>query len=64
MKMTIKLITRTCEISDKSDLAVKNTISNLLKHYNDLLDRRSSGRARDEITYFYVGDVFRIYLGS
>ena len=32
--------------------------------YNDLLDRPSSWRGRDEVTYFYVGDVFCIYLGS
>ena len=29
-----------------------------------MLDRRSSGRARNEVTYFYVGDLFCIYLGS
>ena len=28
-------------------------------HYNDLLDLQSSGRAEDEFTYFYVGDVFK-----
>ena len=33
--------------------------------YNDLLDRHSSGRGRDEVTYFYVRDVFYIpYLGT
>ena len=36
----------------------------LVKYYNDLLDRQSSGRGRDEVTYFYVGDVFCIYLGT
>ena len=36
----------------------------LVKHYNDFLDRQSSERGRDEITYLYVGDVFGIYLGT
>ena len=40
-----------------------NVTTLLVKHYNDLLERRSSGRARDEVTFFYVGDVFCIYLG-
>ena len=30
---------------------------------NDLLDRQSSEQGRDEVTYFYIGDVFGIYLG-
>ena len=30
----------------------------LVKQYNDLLDRQSSERGKDEVTYFYVGDVF------
>ena len=30
----------------------------LVKHYNDLLDRQVSGRGREEVTYFYVGEVF------
>ena len=41
-----------------------NVTTLLVKHYNDLLDRRSSGRGRDDVTYFYVGDVFCIYLGT
>ena len=36
----------------------------LVKHYNDLLDRQSSERGKDEVTYFYVGDVFCIHLGT
>ena len=36
----------------------------IVKHHNDLLDRRSSGRVRDEVIYFYVGKVFCIYHGS
>ena len=35
-----------------------------MKHYNDLLNIQSSGRDREEVTYFYVGDVFCIYLGT
>ena len=30
----------------------------LVKHYNDLLDRQSSERGKNEVTYFYVGDFF------
>ena len=41
-----------------------NVTTLLVKHYNDLLDRRSSGRGRDTVTCFYVGDVFCIYLGT
>ena len=36
----------------------------LVKHYNDLLYRLSSERGKDEVTYFYVGDVFYIHLGT
>ena len=36
----------------------------IVKHYNDLLDRQSSERGKDEVTYFYVGDVFCIHLGT
>ena len=36
----------------------------LVKPYNDLLDRQSSERGKDEVTYFYVGDVFCIHLGT
>ena len=34
----------------------------LVKHYNDLLDRQSSERGKNEVTYFFVGDVFCIHL--
>ena len=33
----------------------------LVKHYNDLLERQSSKQGKDEISFFYVGDVFCIY---
>ena len=36
----------------------------LVKHYNDLLGRQSSERGKDEVSYFYVGDVFCIHLGT
>ena len=37
----------------------------LVKHYNDLLDRRSPGWGRDEVTYFSDEDVFvSIHLGT
>ena len=36
----------------------------LVKHYNDLLYRLSSERGKDEVTYFYVGDIFCIHLGT
>ena len=36
----------------------------LVMHCNDLLDRQSSEWGREEVTYFYVGDVFCIYLGT
>ena len=35
----------------------------LVKHYNDLLERQSSEWGKDEVSYFYVGDVFCIHLG-
>ena len=35
----------------------------LVKHYNDLLERQSSERGKDEVSYFYVGDVFVYTLG-
>ena len=34
----------------------------LVKHYNDLLERQSSERGKDEVSYFDVGDVFCIHL--
>ena len=36
----------------------------LVKHQNDLLDRQSSERDKDEVAFFYVGDVFCIHLGT
>ena len=41
-----------------------NVTTPLVKHYNDLLGRQSSERGKDEVSYFYVGDVFCIHLGS
>ena len=34
------------------------------KHFNDLLERESSERGKDEVSYFHVGDVFCIHLGT
>ena len=34
------------------------------KALQDLFDRQSSERGKDEVTYFYVGDVFCIHLGT
>ena len=36
----------------------------LVKHYNNLLERQSSERGKDEVSYFDVGDVFCIHLGT
>ena len=36
----------------------------LVKYCNDLLGRQSSDRGRDEVTYFYVGDLICIHLGT
>ena len=36
----------------------------LVNHINDLLERQSSERGKDEVTYFYVGDLFCIHLGT
>ena len=36
----------------------------LVKYYNDLLGRQNTERGMDEVTFFYVGDLFCIYLGT
>ena len=36
----------------------------LVKHYNDLLETQRSEQGKDEVTFFYVGDVLCIHLGS
>ena len=47
---------------------VQESLNTLLikyvKYYNDLLDSQSSGRGRVEVTYFYVGEVFCMCLGT
>ena len=35
-----------------------------VKYYNDLLSRQNSERGRDEVTFFYVGDLFCIHLDT
>ena len=42
----------------------KNLHALLVKHYNDLLDGQSSEWSIDKVTYFYVGDLFCIHLGT
>ena len=36
----------------------------LVKNFNDLLERQTSEPDKDEVSYFNVGDLFCIYLGS
>ena len=51
-------------------LAVQTTDANkslttlVVKHYNDLLGSQTSERGRDEVTFFYVGDLFCIHLDT
>ena len=49
------------EISYTDGSRILHTL--LVKHYNDLLDNQSSEQGKDEVTYFYVGDVFVYTLG-
>ena len=42
----------------------KNIHTLLVKYFNDLLDGQKSERSIDKVTYFYVGDLFCIHLGS
>ena len=54
----------------KCDLANIHTHDPILiptlfvKYYNDLLGRLNSERGMDEVTFFYVGDLFCIHLGT
>ena len=36
----------------------------LVKYYNGLLGRQTSKRGMDEVTFFYVGDLFCIHLDT
>ena len=36
----------------------------LVKYFNDLFDGQKSEQSIDKVTYFYVGDLFCIHLGS
>ena len=36
----------------------------LVKHFNDLLERPTTERDKDEVSYFNVGDLFCIHLGT
>ena len=42
----------------------KNLHTLLVKYFNDLLDGQESERSIDKVTYFYVGDLFCIHLGT
>ena len=42
----------------------ENLTTLLVKYFNDLLGDQSSERSRDEVTFFYVGVVLCIHLGS
>ena len=42
----------------------KNLHTLLVKHYNYLLDGQISEWSIDKVTYFYVGDLFCIHLGT
>ena len=42
----------------------KNLHTLLVKHFNDLLGGQKSERSIDKVTYFYVGDLFCIHLGT
>ena len=57
----LKLEVRTADIQM---MRTKILHTLLVKHYNDLLDKQSYEQSRDEVTYFYVGDVFCIHFGT
>ena len=42
----------------------ENLTTLLVKYFNDLLVAQTSERNRNEVTFFYVGDVLCIHLGS
>ena len=42
----------------------ENLTTLLVKYFNDLLGDQSYERSWDEVTFFYVGDVLCIHLGS
>ena len=42
----------------------ENLTTPLVKYFNDLLGVQTSERNRDEVTFFYDGDVLCIHLGS
>ena len=44
--------------------ANKSLITLVVKHYNDLLGRQTSEQGKDEVTYFYFWDPFRIHPGT
>ena len=66
MRGTESLFKRSPTLARKRSYTDGNNILHtpLVKHYNDLLDTHRSERNRDEVTYFYVGGVFCIHLGT
>ena len=42
----------------------ENLTTLLAKYFNDLLGDERSERSRDEVTFFSVGDVLSVHLGS
>ena len=42
--------------------ANKSLTTLVVKHYNDFLGSQTSERGRDEVIFFYVGDLFCIYV--
>ena len=52
-----------CNLGNRQHLLTYTDGNNILdtplvKHYNDLLERQSSERGKDEVSYFYARDVF------
>ena len=60
-----KIVDRISPVNDKKHTDGNNILDTpIVKHYNDLLGRQSSERGKDEVSYFYVEDVFCIHLGT
>ena len=57
-------MSRTAAQSTANPDANKSLTTLVAKHYNDLLGSQTSERGRDEVTFFYVGDLFCTYLGT
>ena len=51
-------------LQERSEIIQFKSGHPVVKHYNDLLYEQSSERNIDKVTYFYVGDLFCIHLGT